>query len=421
MYQDALNAAGLGAADILLPAAGTDMQKWAVIACDQYTQDRAYWERVRAFAGDAPSTINLILPEAFLPDAGFDAQKAAIHETMRRYRRAVFAPPRRCCVYVERLCGAGVRQGLVAALDLDAYDWRPGAKTLARATEDTVPDRLPPRMALRRGAALETPHSMVLFDDPADLILPALAKTAKQQMPLYDTDLFEGAGHVSGWPLEGEALELAARAFQDALKNAERGAGAGNAPFLFAVGDGNHSLAAAKAIWEEHKKAHAGEERLAEHPLRWALVELVNLYSPALRFEPIHRVLFNVDMDTVLSVLRAVPGLEARPAGAHCAAVQTTGALAAAALVEPALEALTRERQGIRIDYLHGEEETRRVAEAAAGGGGSAAASAVGVLLPPFAKEGLFASVARGGPLPRKSFSMGAARDKRFSLECRGL
>jgi len=202
---------GLRVPEVLLPRPGVDLRKWAVIACDQFTQDRAYWEKVRDFAGGAPSTLNLIYPEIYLEDPDKPERIRNIHRAMAAYMEGVFAPARRCCVYLERRTPLhGRRRGLLLALDLEAYDWSAAAKTLVRATEGTVPGRLPPRMEIRRGAPLECPHVLVLIDDQGDEFLPRLGELARQAAPLYDTELMLGAGHVTGWALEGGAETLAA-------------------------------------------------------------------------------------------------------------------------------------------------------------------------------------------------------------------
>jgi len=427
-----LAALGVRVPEILLPREGTDLTKWAVIACDQFTQDRAYWEEVKTRVGNSPSTLNLIYPEVYLGDADRPERIRRIHQAMESYLEGAFAPPRRCCVYLERRTPwQGRRRGLVLAIDLEAYDWRPGATSLIRATEGTLPERLPSRIAVRRGAPLETSHVLLLIDDQNDTLIPALGEFAKKA-PLYDTDLLPNGGHVSGWALEGAAPLEALAAGVEALarKALVRDGSDGNAaPFLFASGDGNHSLACAKAVWEEYKASHAGEAGLEEYPARYALVELVNLYDEGLCFEPIHRVVFNAEPGEILTLLEDLRGFRCREAGDRCIAIEGDS------LVTPALDTLlerfcnsrtdgpakdrvkdrSEDRAGGRtVDYIHGKEELRRVAR-------EPAKKAVGLLLPPFEKKGLFDTVARTGPLPRKSFSLGEAEEKRYYLECRNL
>jgi hypothetical protein len=447
---------GLGIPEILLPRRGIDLEKWAVIACDQFTQDRAYWDKVRKQAGDAPSMLHLIFPEIYLPDGDRAARIAAIHRAMTAcLREGVFAPPRQGCVYLERNTPHHPgRRGLVVALDLEQYDWAPASRPLIRTTEGTVPERLPPRMEIRRGAALESPHILVLIDDEEDKILPALGERAKQAAPAYQSPLMLGGGDISGWFLDrGEDWALLAQGLDALARRALTRygpGGPGEAPFLFAVGDGNHSLATAREVWAEYKTAHAGDPGLMNHPCRYALAEIENLYDPAIQFEPIHRALFNISLDDLVARLSVLPGFSSRPAGTGTsgdgpggraalsrfvtepAAANRLGLVSGARCVmaaydapglatvslQPLLDDLIRDRGGGEnapsIDYIHGEDEVFRLAADPAG-------RTVGILLPPVKKSGLFETVARSGPLPRKSFSMGEAVEKRYYLECRGL
>jgi hypothetical protein len=425
---------GLVIPEILLPRAGTDLEKWAVIACDQFTQDRAYWEELNTLIGEAPSTLRLIYPEVYLEDEDRQGRIAAIHRAMRAYlAEGVFAPPRRCGVYLERRTPFRQRrQGLVLGVDLDRYDWSPGSRALIRATEGTVPERLPPRVEIRRGAPLESPHILLLINDREDRLLPRLGELAKKGPALYDTELLKDSGRVSGWALEGEeALGLLAEGLEALARGAEslpspalpggppESPGAGGDPFLFAMGDGNHSLATAKAVWEERKArllvvgARPGDPALAGDPLRYALVELENLYDEGIAFEPIHRIIFNAPEEELAALLQTIPGFRARRAGKACYRLEGEGNELAAAVLQPLLDRFIKTGAGsYGIDYIHGEDELMRLTGAGRG---------IGILLPPIKKAGLFETVARSGPLPRKSFSMGEAGEKRFYLECRKL
>jgi hypothetical protein len=436
-----LRSLGVGVPELLLPGPGVDPVKWAVIACDQYTQDREYWERLDAATGAAPSTLRLIYPEVYLQDPRRTERIEAIHRCMKDYLRGgVFAPPRRALVYLQRATPwRPLRRGLVLAVDLERYDWSPEARPLIRSTEGTVPERLPPRMEIRRGAALESPHIILLVDDEEDALLPALGRMAKT--PLYDTALEPSAGRLASWALGEDAWETLASGLERlSLRARTRYGASGGDPFLFAVGDGNHSLATAKAVWEEYKAAHAGEG-LEDHPARWALAELENLYDPGIAFEPIHRVLSGpLPPGEILALLkerlrRELPGFSARPvsgpaelsrlvgdagaegsrlgliAGGEALLTETSRGGLATGYLQPLLDAFIAEAGfPLEIDYIHGEEELFRLA------GG-----ALGILLPPIRKAGLFETVARSGPLPRKSFSMGEAPEKRFYFECRRL
>jgi hypothetical protein len=304
-------------------------------------------------------------------------------------------------------------------------------------------------MEIRRGALLESPHILLLIDDREDALLPALGDRARRAAPLYRTPLMLGGGSVSGWALDTEAdwktlaegLEALARQ-SPARYNAPH-------PFLYAVGDGNHSLATAKAVWDEYKAAHSGDPGLASHPARWALVELENLYDPGIAFEPIHRVIFGTNIETVLALLAALPDFERRPirnraefsrlAGDPAASKSRLGLIAGSTFflvetsappvitesLQPLLDDFARSHAEVSIDYIHGEEEIFRLASDGLASPGDTvdpkSTVPVGILLPPVRKSGLFETVARSGPLPRKSFSMGEALEKRFYLECRGL
>jgi hypothetical protein len=439
-----LAALGAGIPALLLPRPGLDLSKWAVIACDQFTQDGQYWDRARQIAGTGPSALHLIFPEIYLGGGDREERTGNIHRTMEAYLRGgIFAPPRRGCIYVERRTPFHpLRRGLICAVDLEQYDWAPHARPLIRSTEGTVPERLPPRMEIRRGAPLEIPHIILLIDDEEDRLLPGLAARAKGVPPLYDTSLMMDAGGVTGWLLDREDdWEYLAGGLETLARQAETRYGQrDDTPFLYAVGDGNHSLAAAKAVWEEYRASH-GDSETADHPARWALVEIENLYDPGIDFEPIHRVLFGPPAEEVRKALSALPGFTCRPAGDRAelsrfvgdpaAPRARLGLIAGAQLsliesaapglitdsLQPLLDRFTAAHAGgipYRIDYIHGEDELFRIA-------GTPGQAAVGLLLPPIKKSGLFQTVARRGPLPRKSFSMGEAPEKRFYLESRRL
>jgi hypothetical protein len=442
--QQRLNVLGVGVPELLLPGPGVDLSKWAVIACDQYTQDRSYWDSLDRTIGEAPSTLRLIYPEAYLEDSGRGERIKAIHSRMNDYLRdGVFTAPRRAFMYLERATPWNPRRrGLLLAVDLERYDWAPDTFPLIRATEGTVPERIPPRMELRRGAALESPHILLLMDDEEDTLLPALGRLAKAALPLYDTPLEPASGHIAGWALENaEAWETLASGLESLFERSKSRYPAKNSPFLFAVGDGNHSLATAKAVWEEYKKAHAGEPGLENHPARWALAELENLYDPGINFEPIHRIISGKtgvaepSLKSILALLSSLPGFTSRRISSKeelsrltlteepglnrlglaskndYALVETSAPGLATGFLQPLLDSFAT-ASSLVIDYIHGEEELLRLA---------ASENRVGILLPRIRKNGLFETVARSGPLPRKSFSLGEAPEKRFYLECRRL
>lgn len=410
-------------ADILLP----DFEKvngtaYAAVACDQFTSDPAYWEKMKEFAGDAPSTLNLILPEAYLGEA--EARIPAIHAAMWDYLHHILVPHKNSMVYLERVQSDGkVRRGLVGMVDLELYDYRRGSQSLIRATEATVTDRIPPRLAVRRDAPLELPHVMLLIDDPNRTVIEPIAARAGTLEPLYAFPLALRGGSVRARLVDSVGLGRIENALAKLISpdrvNTRYGEGA--APLLFAVGDGNHSLATAKAAYEEIKAAR-GEEALY-HPARFALVEVVNLYDSALQFEPIHRVLFDVEPGEVLAALSeyskslcgANPAQQVRvlSAGrqvamhfAHPSEQLTVGTL------QTFLDRYLSGHPGARVDYIHGTKAVESL---------SMHENTVGFLLPAMQKEQLFTTVIREGTLPRKTFSMGHAEDKRYYIEARKI
>ncbi|MFI5316645.1 MAG: DUF1015 domain-containing protein [Myxococcota bacterium] len=409
-----LAAVGLALPEILLPARGVDLARWAVVACDQYTSEPEYWKAAEERVGAAPSALRLILPEVWLGAPDESERVAAIHAAMRAYlERGVFAPPLRGFAIVDRSTPhVRSRLGLLVALDLERYEWRAGARALARATEATVEERLPPRMRVRDGAALELPHVLVLIDDPDRTVIEPAARSAAQRAPLYDTALEPDAGRVRAYGVT-DAAELGriAGALERLLDP--------RAPFLYAVGDGNHSLAAAKQIWERRKAALSAGERERD-PARFALVELVNAHDPGLRFEPIHRLVFGAEAQSLAAELARMA-----PVGPAAHALRWTAAGSAGELVlsgprdslavavfQSALDAWLAAHPSARVDYIHGGDALRRLAERPA---------RVGFFLPPFPRDRLFPTVARDGALPRKTFSLGESEEKRFYLEARRI
>ena len=290
---------GFYPADILLPNKDVDMEKWAVVACDQFTSEPEYWERVEKTVGDAPSTLRLILPEANLKAPNVDKFIADINASMDKYlKENIFETLKDSLIYIERGQSDGkIRHGLIGMVDLDQYDFTPGSGALIRATEGTVLDRIPPRARVRRNAPIELPHVMLLIDDPDKTVIEPLTAAADGMEMVYDFDLMENGGHIKGFKLSASQIDAVADALTglttDEAMKSKYGV-SGVAPLLFAVGDGNHSLATAKACYEEQKKGKTPEEYLAL-PARYALVEVVNNHDDALQFEPIHRVLFGVD------------------------------------------------------------------------------------------------------------------------------
>lgn len=437
---ESLEAFGLKLPEILLPK-DRNLGSWSVIACDQYTQDEGYWKRAEVAAGGRPSTLNLILPEVYLSRPDKADRIVRIKRTMADYLSGgVFDAPEAEAVYVERTTAFGrVRHGLVIAVDLEDYEWKPGSRALIRATEATIPERIPPRKEIRSGAALESPHIMLLADDPSHSLIEGTGSLVKGGRPLYDGDLMLASGHITGWAVrDGEALAHLREALA-VLK--EAGTQADGSCFLFAVGDGNHSLATAKAVWDEYKaKACLSGEALENCPVRYALVEIVNIYDSGLTFEPIHRVVLGdeVNPDGLIANLEKSLGGKQRdvadPAGLEAAVraskasfgfvyigrdgrqrftlLETDITELAVSRLQPALDGYLSGKDCLELDYIHGSDEVFRL-------GGEP--GAVSIMLPPIAKDSFFATISGRGPLPRKSFSMGEASEKRFYLECRRL
>ena len=386
------------AADILLPAPQTDMGLWPALACDQFTSQPEYWQKAEALTQNAPSTLHITLPEAYLESPDVDGRIAAIHTAMADYRARVLTRGVHGFVYVERATQSGVRQGLVGAVDLEAYSYEKGSAPLVRPSENTIVERIPPRLAVRRGAPLETPHIMMLLDDAACGVVEPFAKKKAALEKLYDTELMLGGGHIAGWAVT-DAADIAA------VENAVAALG------TQAAFDAKYPDAAA----------------------RWCLVELVNVHSPALGIEPIHRAVFGVSMTELAGAFLSFAARH----GAHacgmagaqqtfCFVDETCAGPGTAERVEclknapwplavGTLDAFLTEflaqRPGAKVDYIHGADNVRALARA----------GAVGVILPDFAKSDLFRGVVLGGVLPKKTFSMGHAEEKRYYLECRQI
>ena len=413
------NKLGFYPADILLPK-DADMGKWAVVACDQFTSEPEYWQRVERNVGNAPSTLRLILPEAELKAPDVEEKIGKINAAMDDYlKRDLFTTLKESLVYVERERSDGrIRHGLVGMVDLDAYDFTPGSGALIRATEGTVLERIPPRAKVRRNAPIELPHVMLLIDDPDKTVIEPLTAKADGMEKLYDFDLMENGGHIRGYKLSDAQVAAVADALAglctDEAMQKKYGV-SGVAPLLFAVGDGNHSLATAKACYEEQK----GKNPLA----KYALVEVVNNHDDALQFEPIHRVLFGVDPKTFLAEFKAFyPNAHEGKGEGHtieivceafsgCWTVPDPKVQLAVGTLQAFLDEYIKKHGG-EVDYIHGDDVTRQL---------GAKPGNMGFLLPAMGKEQLFKTVMKDGVLPRKTFSMGHAQDKRYYIEARKI
>lgn len=453
------NELGIQIPEILLPS-NNNIEKWAVVACDQYTQDKEYWKNVEEITKDNPSSLNIIFPEVYLNEENKQERIAKIKATMKDYlNSSVFAQEKKQFIYLERTTAYNrTRKGLMVAIDLETYEWKPFSKALIRATEATIIDRIPPRMEIRRGANLEMPHIMLLINDKDNDLIEKVGNLVKTKTPVYDGKLMLNSGSITGWGVcEDTEINTALEAIN---KIAENNIQSDGSTFLFAVGDGNHSLATAKAIWDELKEANGGikasdgtisiPKELENHNARFALVEIVNIYDTGLTFEPIHRVLFNVkpqdllttlaeklngtvtDFDTAETLENNVKNSVANFGFTYtedgiqkykCLSTNITEL--AVSKLQPVLDEFIKnapnqhicDENGCRlarpeIDYIHGSSEVFRLGKQE---------NAISILLPPVEKDSFFQTISKTGPLPRKSFSMGEADEKRFYLECRKL
>ena len=406
-------------ADILLPK-NADFSKWAVIACDQFTSDQEYWNRVRANAEGSVSTINLILPEAELGTEKEAAHTALINKTMAEcMENGVFETYENSLIYVERTLENGsIRMGLMGMVDLDAYDYTVGATSAIRATERTVTERIPPRQRVRRDAPIELPHILLLCDDHEKVLIEPIAAKKDSFKVLYDCDLMEDGGHITGWLVPQEEVEKFNATLAEYSANVgKKYEGLKGEPVVFAVGDGNHSLATAKSCYEELKKNNPGVD-LSAHPARYALVELENIHDPSQQFEPIHRVIFNTDTKKMLKAVEenicAEGGYPVKwYIGEESGVVYLDRAKSelAVGVLQAFLDEYLKENEG-EIDYIHDDDAL--IALAAKG-------NAIGFLVPGMEKSQLFRGVVADGVLPRKTFSMGHSREKRYYLESRKI
>ncbi len=423
-----LAACHIAASDILLPREDVDMSKWAVVACDQFTSQKDYWDEVARITKDVPSTYHMILPECDLDDAD-DGRIAAIDKTMEDYlAEGVLKEHPDSFVLVERTCGGKSRYGLMVSLDLEAYSYDKDSRSPVRATEGTILSRIPPRKRIREGAPLELPHIMVLISDEKRSVIEPLAARKDSLRKLYDTDLMLGGGHVRGYLIDSdEDINLIA----SALESIKASLDPAN-PLMYAMGDGNHSLATAKSLYEDLKE-EAGEEEALRHPARYALVEIENIFDPALLFEPIHRVFFNTGRQTFEDELTeqcssycmedrdSLDELQASleegggdvrfglvdKDGFHLVILQGARKALAASVIQDIIDT-----DPSRVDYIHGADVTARL--------GSAEGN-LGIILPEISKEGFFDAVLKDGAFPRKTFSIGHAEEKRYYLEARRI
>ena len=389
--------------EILLPE--NNHYEWAVVACDQYTSEPKYWAELDRLVGDKPSALRITFPEVYLGDDD-EGRIKNINETMQEYLDGgVLKNKVNNFVLVERQTDGKKRKGLMITVDLDAYDWTPFADVPVKATEGTILSRIPPRVKIRENAPLELPHIMLLCDDRDGILIDALYAKRDQMPVLYDTELNMGGGHLKGWIVEDENLVFDALAKLDDKEEKVKKYGC-ETKFLFAVGDGNHSLATAKTCWENLKKAGAPDT----HPARYALCELVNIYDEGLFFEPIHRIIFGVS-DEFKKKLKGLDGdVTLKVIGGEDIKISGTAPEVIAKL-QNMIEQAVKDGEIVEVDYVHGENSVRDVVQANEG--------ALGILLPTIKKGELFSYVLTQGVLPKKAFSMGEANEKRYYMETR--
>lgn len=431
---------GLHIPHILLPKSALDLHKWAVIACDQFTSEPEYWHQVAEIVGDAPSTFHMILPEVYLDTPEEEKRVQTTHMVMQDYLNSDVFSPFEGFMYVLRTVGQHTRRGLMVALDLEQYDFTKGAQSLIRATEGTILERLPPRIRIRKQAVLECPHILVLFDDPQDTVFGPLDERVESLQEMYNFDLMLGSGHLRGLAVTEHGMQAQIIHALADLVNPETyaqqyGLPTGeHKPLLFAMGDGNHSLATAKAIWEEIKP-----EVGLDHPARYALVEIENVHDPALTFEPIHRLLFGLkrdilqemhtywgdrlaihEMDSQEHMIAAVDEVSDHrhrvgmisPNGLKLIEIHNPDDNLAVGSLQKFLDAFLEDGGAEKSDYVHGVEVLFDK--------GSLDGN-IGFYVPGMHKSDLFKTVILDGALPRKTFSMGEAKEKRFYMECRQI
>ena len=408
--------------DILLPDfSKTDAKKWAVVACDQFTSEPHYWEAADKEVGDAPSTLRIILPEVYLSET--EKRIPSINATMEKYFNEVLVSHPDSMIYTERIQSDGtVRRGIVLAIDLEAYDFTKGADSLIRATEATVIERIPPRVAIRKDAPIELPHVMLLIDDPDQSVIEPLMMNNGSALA-YDTPLMLGGGSIKGRFLTDEEKSAVSSALDllitpEAMK--KRYGDASLAPLLFAVGDGNHSLATAKTIYE-NIKAEIGDAALT-HPARYALTEVVNIHDPSMKFEPIYRVVFDVDVNDLITKLQNYTDSLSGDAPEQKIEYISNAVNGTVTVKNPVrqltvgtlqdfIDSYIKDNPNASVDYIHGESSVKSLV----------LNTSVGFIFSGMNKSELFKTVIYDGALPRKTFSMGHAEDKRYYLECRKI
>lgn len=410
--------------DILLPK-NIDISKWSVIACDQYTSEPDYWKKVENKVKDNPSTLNLILPELYLEEDNVEKRIKKINNTMREYLdKNIFQEYKDTIIYLEREQDDGkIREGLIGMIDLEEYSYETDSQSLIRATEKTVIERIPPRLKVRENAILELPHIMILMDDEKKNIIESIKYKINNNDLIYSFNLMENGGHIKGYKLNNNIIsdiEKGMTSLMDKDYFEKKYNVKNKGILLFAIGDGNHSLATAKANYENLKKTMSKEEYL-NNPARYALVEVVNLHSPALEFEPIHRVIFNTDVDNLINELYKYYDINEEGNGEYFELVtkdidkklyiSNPKSNIAVGSIQLFLDEYLKDNKG-KLDYIHGDDTARKMGKED---------NNIAILFKAIKKEELFKTVILDGVLPRKTFSMGNSYDKRYYLEARKI
>ncbi len=430
---------GIQAPEILIPISQIDYKKWAVVACDQFTSQPEYWNTVEKIIGQSPSAYHLILPEAYLGTEKEQNHSSKINSLMKEYLKMNYFQVIEGIIYIERYFDNSVRKGLIAALDLEQYDFTDGADSLIRSTEGTIIDRLPPRIKIRQDALLEIPHILVLIDDPEMSVIAPIIKSSNAIELIYDFNLMQNSGHLKGYHvtslnLENKVIQALEILISPEIQSEKYGVEKNAPPLLFAVGDGNHSLATAKSVWDKIKK-----EAPENHPARYALVEIVNIHDEGIVFEPIHRLLKGIKEDWFLSLknyfnnkldvqkisdfktlLSTVSHNQTEDqvfgtfdkSNFWLVSIKEPNHTLTVGSIQNCIDDLILNNQINDVDYIHGDDTILEL--------GSKSGNA-GIYLPAMRKDSLFKSVIKDGALPRKTFSMGEAHQKRFYLECRKI
>ncbi len=426
---------------ILMPGKNTDMQKWAVVACDQYTSELDYWEGVKTFIGNSPSTLNLIYPECYLEEENPEDRIKQINLNMSEYlKNDTLIENEPAFFLVKRSTDTNIsRYGLMVALDLEAYDYSKDSTSLIRATEGTIVDRIPPRKKIRINATVELPHILVLIDDPEEQVIGPLKNRIDKLEVVYDFDLMKGSGHISGYKISDPSLIEGIISALENLADKESFIKrySKEEVLLYAMGDGNHSLATAKATWEEIKSNYSGTD-LMKHPARWALVELENIHDKGITFEPIHRVLFNMNKDSffreieksvsfsfencnsvdiIMDIIKSQSGNEHKIG--YCDSetmgiikIKNPSSIIPAGTIQKIIDSYIKNEENTVVDYIHGEDVTEKL---------GTRKNNCGIFLPAVDKNDFFRTVVQDSAFPRKTFSMGEAHEKRFYVESRRI